>query len=449
MLIFCLSASKRKVKNVGIIDTTGVIDSSMFLKARLPKNMVGSNYYIESLQHKVDREWLYRYNVIDIEEEKEKPLQYSSRRYDFSPVEAVIQHVISDKGEKLADDWKQLVFKDVRYKAIRGKRYRFSLDYEQNVQWTEAEKQQNSSIWLTVNSDSVSATGAPVVRRCNSNLVFAGSPTMDINNIVERHIEPCIIEDDLKYINIYTNDVVALNQAEIYATMQYNYYTKNIKPNDRFFVGNVDPEYRDSNTVFKVAAISRYGGNSTYLVGTSEGIQDIPLITISLNRDVISTRDNVTTRLTTQPSLYRVPEVETPTVVLPDKKEELPQIIPDDTAKTEPTVPDKQQQESNYRISVEHDSDGTVLKDEEVVYSCRLLAGKEEIKEVEFECIGELSDTKAPESYFKIESISNCVFKLVNLKPCFKSALVLKFRCNTPTGEKVETQLAVKLRGYY
>ena len=35
---------------MAVINTTNVIDSSMYLKAKLPKNMVGENYYIENLQ---------------------------------------------------------------------------------------------------------------------------------------------------------------------------------------------------------------------------------------------------------------------------------------------------------------------------------------------------------------------------------------------------------------
>ena len=33
-----------------IVDTTNVIDNSIFLKAKLDKTMVGSNYYLENLQ---------------------------------------------------------------------------------------------------------------------------------------------------------------------------------------------------------------------------------------------------------------------------------------------------------------------------------------------------------------------------------------------------------------
>jgi hypothetical protein len=34
---------------MALYDTSNIIDNSIFLKAKLDKNMVGSNYYIENL----------------------------------------------------------------------------------------------------------------------------------------------------------------------------------------------------------------------------------------------------------------------------------------------------------------------------------------------------------------------------------------------------------------
>ena len=57
---------------MALVDTTSVIDNSIFLKAKLDKNMVGSNYYIENLQYKRDKDWEFRYNVVGSEEENKK-----------------------------------------------------------------------------------------------------------------------------------------------------------------------------------------------------------------------------------------------------------------------------------------------------------------------------------------------------------------------------------------
>ena len=57
---------------MAILNTTDIVDSSIMLKARLKHNMVGDNYYIQNLQYKRDQDWEYRYNTVDIEEEKDR-----------------------------------------------------------------------------------------------------------------------------------------------------------------------------------------------------------------------------------------------------------------------------------------------------------------------------------------------------------------------------------------
>ena len=61
---------------MAIIDTSNTIDSSIFLKAKLKDNMVGDNYYIENIQARRNRDWDYRFNRVDIEEELEIRLKF-------------------------------------------------------------------------------------------------------------------------------------------------------------------------------------------------------------------------------------------------------------------------------------------------------------------------------------------------------------------------------------
>ena len=79
---------------MSVIDTTDVVESSIFLKSKLKKNMVGDNYYIESLQHKINNEWLYRYNLVDIEEENNRQNHYTKDKPLYTPIDVVIQSVI-------------------------------------------------------------------------------------------------------------------------------------------------------------------------------------------------------------------------------------------------------------------------------------------------------------------------------------------------------------------
>ena len=66
---------------MAIIDTTNVTNSSMLLKSRLNKNMSKDNHYINNLQAKRDQDWEFRYNVVGIEEEKEKQKQLEEEEY--------------------------------------------------------------------------------------------------------------------------------------------------------------------------------------------------------------------------------------------------------------------------------------------------------------------------------------------------------------------------------
>lgn len=405
---------------MAVIDTTNVIDSAMYMKAKLKKNMVGDNYYIESLQHKVNNEWMYRYNVIDIEEENEKQKFYTKDKPVYTPTEAVIQKVVSDTGEKYADDWKKLVFQDSKHPTFHGKRFRFSLDFAKNVEYTEEEKEKKCSIWLGVNQDAMDPTSSIVVRRCNSNIVFAGSPTLSYDNITEYHYEPCALEVDFKYINIYMNNVVNINQAEIYAIMQYNYFTQNIRLNDRYVIGDVDLERRDLNSVFKVKAVQRLVSEGTFDVGTNLSLSNTSLILVALDRDVVSSEDDLEHRVTTQPTLYKVTDTPQPTPV-----------------------------EEEYFLKIQTECDGTILLNEEGIFTATLLNKEGEKISTEIYLDSYLTGTDKDNLYYQTTQKEDNVFVILNKRTYLKSNLKLTFSCVAPNNKECKQELAVRLGGNY
>ena len=96
-----------------VVNTTNILDNSMYLKAELKDDFNVENYYLSSLQHKINAEWDYRYNKIHLSEEK----VFGSEV--FYPTEAVMTNVYSDTLKKvLSDDWKRLTFKDICYRFI-------------------------------------------------------------------------------------------------------------------------------------------------------------------------------------------------------------------------------------------------------------------------------------------------------------------------------------------
>lgn len=428
-----------------IIDTTNTIETSMHLKARVPKNMVGENYYLQTLQQKIDANWLYRYNVIDIEEELEKQMHYTISEPIYTPVEVVVQHVRSEVAEKFADDWKELVFKDLHHPIYRGMRFRFSTDYEHNTQLSEEEKKLYSSIWIGVNYESSNATRSIITRRCNTNLVFAGSPTMDYNNITELHYEPCVLDDDLKHINLFTDATITINQGEIYGLMQYNYFTKGIKPNDRFFIGETDIECAATNAVYKVTGISKYQNAATFNVGHNNANSKVDLVLIALERDVYGAKDDAERRLTQTPALYKVnTQSSQPTS---DKVlEPLPPITPTPEP-TNPSIPIEPQL-ITYQLQVTNNCQvsNTILLEETNQFTCQLLSNGVSVSTM-FIIEAELPNVKIPDLYYEIQQNDNTFF--VTNKRSANYPLKLTFMCTDPNGEIHKIQQEISLGGYY
>lgn len=266
-----------------VIDTTDIIDSSMSLNARIPKNMSMNNYYLDAKQKKINREWKYRYNVVDIEEEN----IFGSEKFD--PVEVVIQTVYDINQKTVSsDDWKKLIFKDIQHPVTTGKRYRFSTDYfGPNV------KDIDKSIWLTINTNKTAPTQGVLIRKCDS---FFTIPSIDGSDI---HYEPVALDADFKYINFYSDMSITVPQAEIYAVMQYNQYTKNIKINHRFLIGPANIEDREDNLIFKVKAVRKFQAESTY------DLNSIPLVFLALERSSVDPNDDFETRIMSQNSTYK------------------------------------------------------------------------------------------------------------------------------------------------
>ena len=264
-----------------IIDTTNIIDSAMKVKARTPKNMVIENEYLTKLQQKIDYEWTYRYNHVDIEEED----IFGTEKYN--PIEVVIQSVYSDTLKKtMSDDWKKLVFRNIKHPIKLGKRYRFETSFNPEIPIEQ------KNIWITVNYDTVNPTCAIVVRKCDSILTFVEKNTGEV------HFEPVILESETKNINFWRDETIVLAQGEIIAMMQYNDYTKGIKINNRFFVGATDMRDKANNWIYKVKAVRKYQGETTY------DVNSIPLITVILEKDDLGPDDDRLTRVAVNSPVY-------------------------------------------------------------------------------------------------------------------------------------------------
>lgn len=409
---------------MAIYDTSNTIDNSIFLKAKLKKNMVGDNYYIENLQDKRNADWEYRYNRVDIEEELDKQIAYTSEFPTYTQVETVISNVKTDKGEDLGSDWAHLAFKDLKHPSGTGYRYRFSLDFPNMKAMTEEEKHFTTSIWIAVNKAPIRAGNSCTVRRCNTALTLVGSPSYEYSNITEVHYEPCIIENDLKYNQIYYNLSVPVPQAEFYATMQLNYFSNAIKINDRFLLGTMDTNIKEGNHAYKVKAVIKADTSHTFVRDSKDEIESTDLVVVALDKDAISPDDNFENRIASQASMYLV-----------------------DTKKDRPMI------DGEYKIISEDmiDFNDELFQTEEKTYEIKLVKLKDGITywidDAEFTYTIELPGIleKNWGNYFEFLSENN-KFTVKNLKPCNRG--LLKINCVNPSTQE-SSIFQIKLNGFY
>jgi len=396
-----------------IIDTTNIIDSSMKVKARTPKNMVIENEYLTKIQQKINYEWNYRYNHVDIEEED----IFGSEEY--TPIEVVVQSVYSDTLKKvMSDDWKKLVFRNIKHPIKLGKRYRFETSYNPEIPIEQ------KNIWITVNYDTVNPTCAVVVRKCDSILTFVEKNTGEI------HFEPVILESETKNINFWRDETIVLAQGEIIAIMQYNDYTKGIKINNRFFIGATDMRDEANNWIYKVKAVRKYQGETTY------DVNSVPLITAILEKDDLGAKDDRLTRVAVNAPVYYNEDFNS------NQKED--PIIPQPNNPENPDNSEEPIIKNNYHIEI-IDKDSNQLTDyillnDTQVYSC-FLYNNDELITQDIEIQHDLLSTNNDVYYYDFVKIDGNTFSIHNKKMYLKDQLQITCSIND---ERYQDQPIVK-----
>ena len=223
-----------------VINTTNVVDNS-YLLSQTPKNYAKDNYWLNELQEKVIADWELRPNRVDIEEEQGFGTE------EYKPLEVVIQSVRDDKGAKISDDWRRVVFKDIFSNRYIGTRYRFSYNFDLN------EPNKDKSVWIAVNQDSASPTAQQVIVRCNGTL---GSIWTDENGVKSYHYEPVVQNTTLSSTPPSFSEVVVDLKSQLVITCQHNKYTRDYYINQRFVIG-YDRVYKISN-IIKTDALKTY-----------------------------------------------------------------------------------------------------------------------------------------------------------------------------------------------
>lgn len=216
--------------------------------SQTPKNFSKDNYYLHTYQDKVDADWKYRPNRVDVEEEE----PFASGVYE--PLEAVIQTVKNDKGKDLADDYKRLVFRDIDHHRELGSKYRFSFDFDLE------EPDDDKFCWLVTNTNHTDMAAQVVITRCNGTIWSVYKNTDGYNDV---HREEIVCGTDLSGTGFSFSDQIVTQKDSIIVMIQSNEFTKQYYVNQRFIIGY--------NRVYKVTNIQNYNTRSTYKA-TDEGL---------------------------------------------------------------------------------------------------------------------------------------------------------------------------------
>jgi len=243
-----------------VTDISNDVDSYSML-SQTPENYNKDNFYLKELQDKFDAEWNYRFNRVEVEFERIGELFWGHNKYD--KIEVVQQHVKSDTATAYTDDYRRLVFRDIREQRFNiGHKFRFMANNSKFVSgkiqdpdpkvddWYD--KNDPRDIWLVTNFSSVKASTSVIVTRCNGVL---GSLCLDEQKVAHRHYEPIIRQIDLTATNLFFNETAVSPQNSFVGIVQHNDFTKNYYINQRFIIGY--------DQVYRIKAIDKFYGKNT------------------------------------------------------------------------------------------------------------------------------------------------------------------------------------------
>ena len=152
---------------------------------------------------------------------------------DFKPCDARITTLVDAKtGQRVNDDFKKLIFKDLSYNPLIGTRFNF----EDNV-------------WIVFSTDNIRTDSSSVyIRRCNNTINIQDK----YGNI---HTEPCFIDYSVTETQPFRNTNIDVPNGRISVQCQLNVWTKNIGVNSRIMFGG---------STYKIRELHKYNRAFTF-----------------------------------------------------------------------------------------------------------------------------------------------------------------------------------------
>jgi len=194
----------------------------------------------------------------------------------YQNVDVRINYVINtNTGERVGDDFKTLLFKQLNHSVDLGRMYQFDSNY-----------------WLCVNVDKLKTLVATAqVRRCNNVLRW-----QDVSGAI--YEVPCFLSYLIKENRDYSTagSAIVVPSGMIDCTIQFNSMSNKIRPNQRFLIGN-----QNNWTAYRVegGGINNFN-NLTTINNMSSGIIKFSLAVDYINietDDIINGIANVTENL--------------------------------------------------------------------------------------------------------------------------------------------------------
>lgn len=160
---------------------------------------------INNLKNQVTKKFYVASNYYTIEEETE----FGS--LIFQNISVRITNVSDAKtGQRINDDFKNIIFSDFNHNVTVGQRYRF-----------------DDNIWIVYSTDNIKTiTDNVYIRRCNNTINM-----QDEYGVI--HKEPCVIDYKMLETRVYYQENIDVSQGKIWIQVQKNKWTSNININYR------------------------------------------------------------------------------------------------------------------------------------------------------------------------------------------------------------------------
>lgn len=152
---------------------------------------------------------------------------------EFRPIVCrVVTLIDATTGQRVNDDYRKIVFPDLKYMPELGTRYRF-----------------DNNIWIVYSLENVlTATSSVYVRRCNNTV----NTEDKYGNI---HREPCVIDYKINETQLQRSTEMEVANSRLQVFCQQNQYSDRVNINDRYIFGS---------SVYKIRSRGDYDLRETF-----------------------------------------------------------------------------------------------------------------------------------------------------------------------------------------